>query len=419
MKNIAVVILAAGKSTRMKSLTPKALHHLCGRPILGYVLDLAKEVNSAKTVVVLGYGYEQVRKILPAGVEIAVQKKLIGTADAVKCAYPALKNFKGTVLVLYADNPLLKKETVKKLLQGHIDAASDVTLLTANVDKPVGYGRILRDEYSAICGIVEERDADEFEKEIKEINTGIACFKSDKLFAALKKVRPNNRKKEYYLTDAIGIIYKNNGLIGSVKIDDVSEAQGINSRIDLARANKIQQRRVNEDLMKKGVTIIDPETTFISFGSKVGAETVIYPFTVIENDVKIGKRCSVGPFAHLREGTNIDNDVLAGNFLEIVRSTLGSKTFIKHFSYIGDSRIGKSVNIGAGTVTANFDGKKKNFTIIKDNALIGSDTILVAPAKIGKNSVTGAGSVIVKNIPVPDNAIVVGVPARQLKIRKK
>jgi bifunctional UDP-N-acetylglucosamine pyrophosphorylase/glucosamine-1-phosphate N-acetyltransferase len=187
----------------------------------------------------------------------------------------------------------------------------------------------------------------------------------------------------------------------------------------LARANKIQQRRVNEDLMKKGVTIIDPETTFISFGSKVGAETVIYPFTVIENDVKIGKRCSVGPFAHLREGTNIDNDVLAGNFLEIVRSTLGSKTFIKHFSYIGDSRIGKSVNIGAGTVTANFDGKKKNFTIIKDNALIGSDTILVAPAKIGKNSVTGAGSVIVKNIPVPDNAIVVGVPARQLKIRKK
>jgi len=403
----------------MKSQTPKALHRLCGRPMLGYVLDLAKTINPAKTVVVLGHGHEQVRKILPPGVEIAIQKKLLGTADAVKCAYPALRNFKGTVLVLYVDNPLLKKETVKKLLQGHKEAASDVTLLTAGVDKPAGYGRILRDEYSAICGIVEEKDADEFEKEIKEINTGIVCFKSEKLFSALKKVRPANKKKEYYLTDVIGIIHKNNGLAGSVKIEDVSEAQGINSRVDLARANKIQQRRINDGLMKNGVTIVDPESTFINFGSKIGAETVIYPFTVIENNVKIGKRCSVGPFAHLREGTIIDNDVLAGNFLEIVRSTLGSKTFIKHFSYIGDSRIGKSVNIGAGTVTANFDGKNKNFTVIKDNALIGSDTILVAPAKIGKNSVTGAGSVIVKNIPVPDNAIVVGVPARQLKLRKK
>ena len=416
MKNIAVIILAAGRSTRMKSKVPKALHPLCGRPMLGYVLDLVKAVGPAKVIAVLGYKHKEVKALLPAGVKIVLQKKFLGTADAVKCVYPALKNFRGTVLALYADNPLLKEETIKKLLKAHQENNSDATLLTASVDKPDGYGRILRDKYCAISGIVEDKDADDFEKEIKEINTGIACFKSNKLFAALRQVRPNNRKKEYYLTDVIGIIYKNGGLIDSVKIDDLNEALGINSRVDLARANKIKQRQINEELMKSGVTIVDPDSTFIGFGAKIGRDTTIYPFTVIEKNVKIGKRCSVGPFAHLREGTSFDNDVLAGNFLEIVRSKLGAKTLIKHFSYIGDSRIGKSVNIGAGTVTANFDGKNKFITVIKDNALIGSDTILVAPVKIGKNAITGAGSVVVKNASVPDNALVVGVPAKQVKL---
>lgn len=419
MNNLAVIILAAGKSKRMKSDIPKALHPICNRSILEHVLDLVKILRAKRVIYVLGHKQAEARKLLPAGAEIVIQKKLSGTASAVQCAYPKLKNFKGTVLVLYVDNPLLKKETIKKLIKSHFDSCADATLLTANVEKPAGYGRILRDQYSSICAIIEDKDADEFQKDIKEINTGIACFKNDKLFSALKQVRPNNRKKEYYLTDTIGIIYKKGGLIENARIEDVNEALGINSRVDLARANKIKQREINESLMKDGITIVDPDSTFISFGTKIGPDTVIYPFTVIEKNVKIGKRCSVGPFAHLREGTRVDDDVLVGNFLEIVRSHLGAKTLIKHFGYIGDSQIGKLVNIGAGAVTANFDGSSKAVTVVKDQAFIGSDTILVAPVKIGRRAKTGAGSVIVKNMHVPDNAVVAGVPARQLKIKKR
>jgi bifunctional UDP-N-acetylglucosamine pyrophosphorylase/glucosamine-1-phosphate N-acetyltransferase len=330
-----------------------------------------------------------------------------------------LKNFKGTVLVLYADNPLLKTETIKTLLDQHTKNNPDATLLTAHLDKPKGYGRILRDKYFSICSIVEEKDADEFQQAIKEVNTGIISFKKDRLSEALKYVRPNNRKKEYYLTDIIGILHKKGCLIEAVKIPDIEEALGINSRVDLAQANKIMQRRINEELMRNGISIIDPDTTFISYGAKIGRDTAIYPFTVIERGVKIGRRCFIGPFAHLRGDTLIEDDVAVGNFLEIVRSRISAKTIIKHFGYIGDSRIGRNVNIGAGTVTANFDGKKKNITVIKDNALIGSDTVLVAPVKIGKRAVTGAGSVVVKNKNVSDGVTVVGVPARPLIKKEK
>lgn len=402
----------------MKSELPKAVHPVSCRPMLEYVLDLAKALKVDKTIAVLGYKHQEVRKLLTPDIKVVLQKKLLGTADAVKQAGAELKNFNGTCLILYADNPLLKKETIKKLLKYHVENNLEVTLLTAIVDKPAGYGRILRDEYTSISGIIEDKDANDNQKNIKEINTGIACFKSSKLFAALKRVRPNNRKREYYLTDTIGIIYKDGGLVDRVKIDDINEALGINSRVDLANANKIMQARINEDLMKKGISIVDPGSTFIGFGAKIGRDTTIYPFTVIEKHVKIGKRCSVGPYAHLRDGTVIEDDCLIGNFLEIVRSRFGSKTLIKHFAYIGDSLIGNSVNIGAGTVTANFDGMNKYTTIIKDNAFIGSDTILVAPLVIGKSSKTGAGAVVVKHSNIPDNAVVVGVPARQIKLRE-
>ncbi|MFA5410370.1 MAG: DapH/DapD/GlmU-related protein, partial [Candidatus Omnitrophota bacterium] len=332
---------------------------------------------------------------------------------------PLLKNFKGTLLVLYADNPLLKKETLVKLLEYHRQNNLDATLLVASLDKPAGYGRILRDKYAAVSGIVEEKDADDFQKEIKEINTGIMCFKKEKIARALKRVKPENKKKEYYLTDAIGIIYKDGGLIDSVRLGDINEALGVNSRLDLARANKIMQARINEGFMKEGVTILDPDSTFINYGAKIGRDSVIYPFTVIESGVIIGKHCSVGPFAHLREGTRLKDNCLIGNFVEAVRSVIGSKTIAKHFCYLGDSRIGQKVNIGAGTVTANFDGLKKNISVIKDNAFIGSDSVLLAPVRIGKRAVTGAGSVVVKNTAVPDNTVVVGVPARQIKIKKR
>ncbi len=412
-KEIAVIILAAGKSTRMKSELPKVLHPLCGRPMLGYVLDLVAGLKPKQVVVVLGYKQELVRKIIPKGIKIAIQKKLVGTADAIKVGLSALKGFKGTVLILYGDNPLLKKETLKKLLDYHLDSNSDATLLTAQMKKPFGYGRILRDKYSSICGIVEEKDADEVEKDIKEINTGIMVFKKDSLNSNLKYIRTNNRKKEYYLTDIIGILAKKDYLVDGVKVEDAQEALGINTRAELAKVNSLMQKIINDHFMQNGVTLVDPASTFINFGTKIGTDTVIYPFTVIESGVKIGKRCSVGPFAHLRENVAIGDDVTAGNFIEMVRAKIGSKTFVKHFSYIGDSTVGSCVNIGAGTVTANFDGLKKHYTIIKDNVNIGSDTVIVAPVKIGKFAVTGAGAVITKN--VPDKAVVVGVPAKILK----
>jgi bifunctional UDP-N-acetylglucosamine pyrophosphorylase/glucosamine-1-phosphate N-acetyltransferase len=239
------------------------------------------------------------------------------------------------------------------------------------------------------------------------------------LSSSINSVRPNNRKKEYYLTDLIGIFYKKGYLVESVRIADINEALGVNSRVDLAKANSVMQKRINEELMLKGVGIIDTRSTFISYDAKIGPDTVIYPFTVIEKDVKIGARCSVGPFAHLREGTRLKDDCLAGNFLEITRSTIGSKTLVKHFGYIGDSRVGRSVNIGAGTVTANFDKGAKSLTVINDGSSVGSDTVFVAPVTMGRNSVTGAGSVVLKNSKIPAGAVIAGVPAKQLKHKGK
>jgi len=399
----------------MKSVIPKVLHPICGREMLGYVLDLVKDLKIRKTVVVLGHRHTEVRRFLKSGMKVVVQKRLLGTADAVKQALPLLRNFKGTVLVLYADNPLLRKETIVKLLKYHRESNSDATLLTAQIDKPDGYGRILRDKYSSICGIAEDKDADEVQKDIGEINTGIICFNKNSLGSALKYVTPNNRKKEYYLTDIIEVLYKRGGLIDAVRIPDINEALGINSRADLARANAIMQLRINEAFMQKGITIVDPGSTFIGYGTRIGQDSTIYPFTVIERNVKIGRRCWVGPFAHLREGTELKDDVVVGNFIEVVRSSLGQKTLVKHFCYLGDSRIGRLVNIGAGCVTANFDGKKKNITLIKDRAFVGSDTVLIAPVEIGKNATTGAGSVVTKS--VKDKTVVAGVPARILKTK--
>ncbi len=414
LKNeIAVIILAAGKSTRMKSGLPKVLHKLCGRPMLNYVLDLVTALKPAQTVVVLGHKQELVRQFLPGGVKIAIQKKLIGTADAVKTGLGALKGLPGTVLILYGDNPLLKKETLKKLIDYHQQNNSDATLLTAQLKKPSGYGRIMRDKYSSICGIVEEKDADEVQRDIQEINTGIMVFNKEKLAAHLGLIRPQNRKKEYYLTDIIGIFAQKKYLVDSLKVADPQEALGINTRAELAQANRLMQKIINDKLMREGVTLVDPDSTFINYGTRIGQDTVIYPFTVIERDVRIGKRCYVGPFAHLREGVRLADDVTAGNFIEMVRSRIGTKTFVKHFSYLGDSSVGANVNIGAGTVTANFDGKNKHYTIIKDNANIGSDTVIVAPARIGKFAVTGAGTVVTRNI--PEKTVAVGVPSRILR----
>ncbi|MCX5713450.1 MAG: NTP transferase domain-containing protein [Candidatus Omnitrophica bacterium] len=414
-RDIAVIILAAGKGERMKSAMPKVLHPVCARPMLGYVLDLVKGLKVSRAVAVLGHKYEEVKKILDPGIKIVIQKGLRGTGDAVRQCEKALKGFNGMVLVLYGDTPLLKPETIRQLLAHHRQAKPAATLLTVNTTDPAGYGRIIRDKYSTISGIAEDKDADDYQKTIQEINTGIICFDKDALFGALRKIRPNNAKKEYYLTDVIALLYKGNRIIENISIKDTHEALGINSRKELALANRIMQKRINDRFMQDGISIIDPDSAFISFGTKIGADSTIYPFTVIERDVKIGKSCSVGPFVHLREGTLLEDNTVVGNFIEIVRSRIGKRTLVKHFSYIGDALIGKDANIGAGTVTANFNGTKKNITVIKDKAFIGSDTVLVAPVKIGRGAKTGAGSVVTSRHNVADNTVVAGVPARRLK----
>ncbi|MBP7216648.1 MAG: UDP-N-acetylglucosamine pyrophosphorylase, partial [Candidatus Omnitrophica bacterium] len=253
---------------------------------------------------------------------------------------------------------------------------------------------------------------------LKEINTGIIAFNCDALKRALRQVKQNIRKKEFYLTDVISIMHASGNLIGGVRVENADEAIGINSRVELASANKIMQTRINEAFMRQGVSIVDPASTFIDYGVKIGNDTVIYPFTVIENNVTIGSRCSVGPFLHVRAETRIADNVVVGNFLEIARTSLSSGTFVKHFGYLGDSRVGRQVNIGAGVVTANFDGKAKHITTIKDHAFVGSDTVCVAPVEIGAYAVTGAGSVVTRRSKVPRGSVVAGVPARPLVSKK-
>lgn len=419
MKNITAIILAAGKGERMRSGLPKVLHPICGRPMLQYSLDLVKSLKIKNIVMVLGYRHAKIKKLLPKTVKIVIQKNPRGTADALKVTARFLKDFKGELLILYADHPLFKKETIEDLIKHHIRNRLDATLLTAKTDGPWGYGRILRDEFGNICEIVEENKANAFQKDIKEINLGASCFNKKKIFAVLKYIKADNPKREYYLTESVGILYKGDALIESVRISDINEARGVNCYSDLAKANRIMQDRIHLYLMQKGVRIFDPSSTFIDWDARISPSAIIYPFTVIERNVKIGKNCSIGPFCHLRPGTVVKDNVVLGNFVETVRSKIGSRTKVKHFSYLGDGRIGQDVNIGAGSVTANFDGRKKNITVIKDKAFIGSDTVLVAPVKIGKSSITGAGSVVTRGRSIPDGKVVAGVPAKILKKRKK
>jgi bifunctional UDP-N-acetylglucosamine pyrophosphorylase/glucosamine-1-phosphate N-acetyltransferase len=414
-KKFVGIILAAGEGTRMKSAAPKVLHPLCARPMLAYVLDLARKLKLSKTLVVVGNKKELFKDLLDEYQAKAVyQAKRLGTADAVKMAQGILRGFLGDILILYGDQPLLQAKALKELMQKHLASRASATILTASVEDPRGYGRIARDNYARITAIIEDKDATDEQKNIKEVNTGIICFKKNDLFKAIAKIRPDNVKREYYLTDAIKIMAGEGLAVESLCITvDAASAQGINSRQDLAQAQKIMRLRILDNLMASGVSIIDPQSTHIDYDCKIGRDSIIFPFTVIERDVIIGKFCSIGPFCHLRPGTRIEDRVIIGNFTEVARSRVGKETLMKHFSYIGDAVVGRNVNIGCGTVTANFDGKNKLKTVIGDNAFIGSDTILRAPVKIGRYAVTGAGAVVIKD--VKSKEVAVGVPARPLK----
>ena len=417
IRDLSAIILAAGKGKRMKSKIPKILHEVCGKPMLSYILDLIGSLKIRDAVVVLGYKDSLIKSFLGSNIKTIRQEKLLGTADAVRSTRKSVH--RNNILIIYADNPLIKRQTLDRLIKRHISSGASCTLLTAILDDPTGYGRIIRNEKNNISRIGEEKDISKTQKSIREINSGVYCFNNRALFRTLNKVKQNNKKREFYLTDVIKLLTNSNRKIETVQVKDKREVLGINSRKDLARANQIMRTRILDEFMSKGVTIIDPETTYINRDVRIGQDTIIYPYTMIENNVKIGKDCSIGPFCHIRENTEIKDYVKIGNFVEIVRSRIDKNTLAKHFSYIGDTKIGKRVNIGAGTVTANFNGRRKNRTIIKDGAFIGSGTVLIAPVKIGRKATTGAGSVVVKNRNVADHTIVVGVPARKILKRKR
>lgn len=398
----------------MRASLPKPLHPVCGLPMLSYLLQRSKEAGSTRNIVIAGHGIEKVREAFGARARIILQKEQHGSGHAVNQAARAMSGIKGSVLVLYCDTPLIQTATLRALVNDHRRNKTDCTLLSVDNPEPAGYGRIKRDAEGGVERIVEESTASAEEKLIREINVGCYVFDSRKLFSALKRVKRSPVKKEYFLTDVIGILSKE-GRVGSVKTTDLDETLGVNTLKDLSRIRKIMQKRVCEGWMALGVDIRDPKSTFIDSDVKIGQDTVLEPHTVIQEGSRIGNGCRIGPFARIRGASSIGSQSVIGNFVEVVRSQIGQSTQVKHLSYLGDARVGDFVNIGAGTVTANYDGKEKHLTVIRDKAQIGSGTILVAPVTVGRGAKTGAGAVVTKGTRVQDGKIYVGVPARELK----
>ncbi len=418
LTDVACIVLAAGEGTRMNSEIPKVLHSIYGKTLIQYTLDTLRSLGIGKVVTVIGYKSKDVVKFIGSRSEIVIQEKLLGTADAVKQGIKKLSGFKGDVLVLCADAPLISNETLRALIEVSRKSKADCSVLTATIKNPTGYGRILRNDEGRVVKIIEEKDTSLYEKVIEEINTGVYCFKAKSLFDNIYKIKRNNIKREYYLTDIIEVLSLQDLKIDSYETLDVEEIIGINSRFELIQVHKIMRKRIVKRIIEGGVTIIDPDTVYIDENVEIGADTIIEPFVRIEKNVKIGKKCRLGPFLRIRPGSVIKDNVKLGNFVEIVRATIKSNSKVSHLAYIGDSQLGEKVNIGAGAVTANYNGKEKNMTIIGDNAFIGSGSILVAPVEIGKGAITGANSLVTKG-KVRSGAVVVGVPAKEIKRKRE
>jgi len=441
---ITSVILAAGQGTRMHSSLPKVLHPLAGKPLILYSLNSATALSHEPPVVVVGHDAGAVRQAVGDDARFVLQEHQLGTAHAVLAAEPLLGGVSGLIVVTYADMPLLTFETLLRLVTAQHKNTGPATILTMSSDDPHGFGRVLRKPDGSVQAVVEEAQATPEILAMRELNVGAYCFTSEWLWDALKRV-PLSPKGEFYLTDAVGIAVADDQPVQSVTVEDVSEALGINNRLHLAEAEAILRKRINTRHMLAGVTIVNPEVTYIEPDVQIGADTVIWPNTYLRGKTTIGEGCSIGPntiiedsqvgsgctilaavlgkaileddvdigpFAHLRKGAHLAKGVHMGNFGEIKNSYLGPGTKMGHFSYIGDATIGLDVNIGAGTITCNFDGVHKNSTEIGDGAFIGSDTMLVAPVKIGERAHTGAGAVVTHD--VPPGVLVAGVPARPL-----
>ncbi len=401
--DIKSVILAAGKGTRMKSDIPKVLHEIYGKTLLGYVLDNVKNITSENFVIV-GHHSEEVEKYLKTNYENAktvLQQPQLGTGHAVSMVCPELENYDGLVLILCGDTPLITEDTLRNFVDYHISSQSDLTVMSTIFDDPTNYGRIIRDTDNSLKCIVEEKDATSEQKAVKEVNAGIYCLNWRKIKSAFSQLTSNNAQGEYYLTDIIEWGKKNNLTVNAYILQDNTEIYGINSRVNLAQATRYLTDRVLNKLMINGVTIVDPASTWISADTEIGKDTIIFPSTYIEGKNRIGANCKIGPCAHLRGNVIIDDNVKVGNFVEVKKSHIHSNTNVGHLSYIGDSELGEQVNIGAGTITANYEplSKIKSKTILKNNVKIGSNTVLVAPVTVDEGANVGAGSVITKNVP--------------------
>ncbi len=447
MDNLAVIILAAGQGTRMRSSLPKVLHPVAGKPMIRYAVDNAIALTNRPPVVVVGVNGDAVRAELGDSVSYVVQPQALGTGHAVAQTRHVLEGQVQSVLVCYADMPLLRVETLRRLVQLQAANAGPLTILTVVSEDSMGFGRVVRDEDGRVQQVVEEKVASPEQLRIQELNAGVYCFRESWLWERLAQL-PLSSAGEYYLTDLVGIAVAEGHQVVTHTIQDVGEVQGINNRIHLARAEALMRRRVNERWMLGGVTIIAPETTYIDATVEIGQDTLIYPNTYLwgktiigteceigpntmVRDSRVGDRCrilasvveeavveqdcDIGPYGHLRKGAYLATGVHIGNFSEVKNSYLGPGTKMGHFGYLGDARVGARVNIGAGTITCNYDGKRKYQTEIGDEAFIGSDTMLVAPVRIGRAARTGAGSVVTHD--VPDGELAYGVPARV--VRKK
>ena len=429
MDAVTAIILAAGEGKRMRSRQPKILHRLCGRPLVGYPLRLARTFAD-RVVMVVPPSADGVAQVAGEGVLTVVQRERLGTGHAVVQAKDACGE--GTILVLPGDMPLLTVETIERLLNHHKAASAAATLLTAIVDNPAGYGRVLR-QRGRVARIVEDRDATDDQKKINEIGTSVYCFDARRLWSALAEVRPDNDQGEYYLTDVVAILSRAGATVEAVTVADPSEAQGVNDRKQLAAVAVVQRRRILDRLMESGVTIVDPASTYVEDTVTIGHDTVVQPQTVIEGATVIGSECvigagshvsgsrladrvvlkpysiieeaaidedaTLGPFCHLRPGCHIGAGAEIGNFAELKKSRVGKKTKIHHVSYMGDATLGERVNVGAGTITCNYDGQRKHPTVIGDGVFVGTNSSLVAPLTIGEGAYVAAGSVITRDVP--------------------
>lgn len=415
--DIKAVILAAGKGTRMKSeTTPKVLHQIMGKTLLGYVLDNVKNFVSEEYVIV-GHHAQEVENFVKSNYENAktvLQSPQLGTGHAVSMVCPDLQNYDGLVLILCGDTPLVQEETLKKFVEYHKSQNSDITVMSTLFDNPTGYGRIIREQDNSLQCIVEEKDANPEQKAVKEVNAGIYCLNWGKIKDAFGQLKSNNAQGEYYLTDIISWGKTKALKVNAYILENSDEIYGINSRLNLAQAAKMMNHRNLERYMINGVTIVDPDSTWISEDTEIGQDSIVYPFTYIEGKNTIGKSCKIGPCAHFRGNVEVCDNVKVGNFVEVKKAKISSNTNVGHLSYIGDSELGEHVNIGAGTITANYNPltKEKTKTILKDNVKIGSNTVLVAPVTVDEGANIGAGTVVTKDIP----AWALGITRSPLKI---